>query len=113
MKIAKDGLPFDIDNNVDVNFPSEEGYVELIQYLRPSGKRRRMIANVGKELAKKAENMILSCEELTTGEIALYARWQDQGEESEIMELADNGPGEREPTKMLVKLIQGLSLDKK
>ena len=67
MRIAKDGLPFDIDNDVDGDFPSEEGYVELIQFLRPNGRRRRMIANVGIELAKKAENMILSCEELTTG----------------------------------------------
>ena len=102
MKIAKDGKPFDIDN-LPVIFPDE---VEIIQFLRPDGKRRRMAVSVGIEFAKKASNLILSAEELTTGEIAIYVRKISESEEKEIMEIAENGPGENSPSECLKKLIK-------
>lgn len=101
-KIAKDGLPFDIDNVGELR----KGEVEIIQFLRPDGKRRRMTAFVGEDGVKIAENQILSAEELTTGEIAIYSRLINEPEEKEIVEIATNGPGENSPTNVLKKVIK-------
>lgn len=103
MRIAKDGKPFDIDHlSADVC----EGEVEVIQHLRPEGKRRRMLADVGAEAAKKAEDMMLSAEELNTLRVALYARFTDEPEEKEITEIAENGPGADSPSECLKRLIE-------
>lgn len=95
-------VPYDIDHNKEPQKPYE---VEIIQYLRPYGKRRRMFAPVGEEYVEKAEDMVLSCEELTTGEVAIYVRFADELVSAETMKLADNGPGKNEPTKVLQRLI--------
>ena len=101
MRTAKDGKPFDIDGMGDLG----EHEIEVIQFLRPGGARRRMASPVGKKYVEKAKDMIISAEELTTGEIAIYVRLKDESEEKEIMELAENGPGDNEPTKVLQRLI--------
>lgn len=75
------------------------------QYLRPKGAIREVYAPVGEEYVKKAKGMILSAEELTIGQIAVYARWADEPVESETLELAVNGPGPNGPTEMLRKCI--------
>ena len=77
--------------------------ITITQYLRPDGTPREMKAEVPDEYAARAEGMTLSSEVLTTGEVALYARWANQPEEDELSELATNGPGDRDPTKMLLK----------
>jgi len=103
MRVAKDGKPFDIDHlSADVC----EGEVEVIQYLRPEGKRRRMLADVGVEAAKMAEDMVLSAEELNTLRVALYARFIMEPEEKEINEIAENGPGADSPAMCLARLIE-------
>lgn len=105
MSLAKDGKPFDVDNLSGGLGPGE---VEIIQFLRPDGKRRRMGAMVGEEFVKMAEDLILSAEELTTGEIAVYARRKDEPKEKEISEIAANGPGPNNPTECLKRLIKKL-----
>lgn len=102
MRIAKDGKPYDIDNFGDLQ-PAE---VEVIQFLRPDGRRRRMAAAVGEEYAAMAKDLILSAEELTTGDVAIYARKIGEPEEKEITEIAINGPGTNSPIECLKRLIE-------
>jgi len=99
--LAKDGKPYDIDEVGSL--ASNE--VEIIQYLRPSGKRRRMAAGLGIDWAKKAKDLIISAEELSTGKIALYVRKIGQQSKEEKMGIVDNGPGSNSPDKVLKKLI--------
>lgn len=102
MRTAKDGKPFDIDNLIGQR-PDE---VEVIQFLRPDGKRRRVTVTVGREIAKQAENMVLSAEELGTGDVVVYARFIGEGVERGTSELAVNGPGDKSPTACLKRLIE-------
>jgi len=106
MRIAKDGKPFDVDNLAYL--PCGPAGVEIIQFLRPDGMRRRMLAEVGEELAKKAKNLIISAEELTTGEIAIYVRkvGEPEPEVNEAVEIAVNGSGDKSPNECLKRLIK-------
>lgn len=99
--LAADGKPYDIDNIKELAL----GEVEVIQYLRPDGKRRRMAVPLGEDYVEKAKDLILSAEELTTGAIALYARKKAWPTERESIELAKNGPGPESPDKKLRLLI--------
>ena len=104
MRIAKDGKPFDEDNiGVDLQ-PNE---IEVIQFLRPNGKRRRMsFVASSDEIVEMAKDMVISAEELSTGPIACYVRFVDEDEENELLDLAKNGPGEKEPSKIVEQLIR-------
>jgi hypothetical protein len=102
-RIAKDGEPFDVDNLVRETGLDE---VEIIQFLRPNAKRRRMVAVVGTDVAVKAEHLILTVEDLGTGQISIWARRVGEPVEKDRIKLADNSPGEREPTKVLIELIE-------
>ena len=99
--LAADGKPYDIDNIKELAL----GEVEVIQYLRPDGKRRRMAVPLGEDYVEKAKDLILSAEELRTGEIALYARRKSRSTEHEFIELAENGPRPESPDKKLRLLI--------
>lgn len=102
--VAKDGKPFDEPNELLIQ---REDEVEVIQYLKPSGRRRRMLAPVGKEHAEMAKDMVLSSEILSTGEVALYAYFQDEDEEEYgAIDLAENGPGDKNPTAVLQRMIE-------
>lgn len=103
MRIASDGLAFDIDN-LDEN--AGPGDVEIIQFLRPAGRRRRMLVDVGKELAAKAKDLIISAEELGTGKVAIYVRRKGDPKEAEHLDLAENGPGKNSPTEALKRMIE-------
>ncbi|MBE3040302.1 MAG: hypothetical protein IMZ62_16010 [Chloroflexi bacterium] len=103
MRIASDGKRFDVDNIPEAAGP---GDVEIIQFLRPGGRRRRMLVEVGKELVVKARGLILSAEALGTGKVALYARRKNESEEAEHLELADNGPGKNSPCEVLKRMIE-------
>lgn len=102
MRIASDGLAFDVDN---LNEDPRSGDVEIIQFLRPNGRRRRMLADVGEELAMKAKDLIISAEELQTGQVAIYIRRKKGTGKSERCEIAENGPGENSPTEVLKRMI--------
>lgn len=103
MRIASDGLAFDIDNLDEDAGPSE---VEIIQFLRPNGRRRRMLVEVGEDLAAKAKDLIISAEELQTGEVAIYTRRKSEPVEAERLELAENGPGKNSPAEVLKRMIK-------
>jgi len=107
MRIASDSLSFDIDNLDEDAGPGE---VEIIQFLRPGGRRRRMLADVGEDLAAKAKDLIISTEELGNGEVAIYARRKGESEEEECLELAENGPGKNSPTEVLKRMIEHYSI---
>ena len=89
-----------------------EDEVEITQYLRPNGRKRKLYAKVGKDIAKKAEGLVLSAEVLPTGLIAIYARRRGDSEENEKMRLAENGPGENSPTNKLIELINSFRENK-
>jgi len=109
MRIAKDGKPFDVDHIRD-SLRKEE--VEIIQFLRPNGRRRRMVAEIGEKHAAMARDMILSAEELMDGTIAVCARFQDEPPELERIELAENGPGPNSPVDMLKRVIEQKTEDR-
>ena len=102
--IAKDGKPFDIEDALTLT----DSEVEVIQFLIPSGKRRRMAALVGKDYVKKAENFILSAEILNTEQIALYAREVNELKEKDKIMIANNGSGVNNTINVLKKLIDTL-----
>jgi hypothetical protein len=102
MKLAKDGKPYDIVNISEV----EDNEVEIIQYLRPAGRRRLMTCLVGEDLKKMARDHIISAEVLRTGEIAIYIRKKGEPAESEHLAIAYNGPGPNNPQKVLKRLIK-------
>lgn len=80
--------------------------VTLTQYIRPNGLPRNVRADISDLAAEMAEDMILSCEILTTGEVALYVRYSGEPEENESMELAVNEPNNNDPVVKLEGLIR-------
>ena len=82
--------------------------VRIIQYLRQTGMKRTVMADIDKEHADKAKRLILSCELLPGNRVLIYGRKKDQTEEEEITEMADNGPGDNDPNKALCRLIDRL-----
>ena len=85
--------------------------VELTQYLRPNGRQRTVATKVGEEYAQRAEGMILSCEVLTTGMVAVYGRLEGESEEDEVLKLTLNGPshdGTKEPSDIVKEIIDEL-----
>ena len=109
MRIAKDGKEFDEDILEEL----AEDEVEIIQFLRPNRKRRRMSTRLDKEFKDKAKDIILSAEELTTGKIALYGRKIGTATEFEYMLIVDNGPGNNSPAEVLKKVINHVFGDTK
>jgi hypothetical protein len=105
VRIAADGKPFDIDEAGE----SGPGEVEIIQFLRPNARRRRMVAEVGENLAKAAQGLVISAEELGTGDVAIYVRDKDGDPGSEHIGFAENGPGENSPTEVLKRMIRTYS----
>lgn len=102
MRLATDGKPFDQDY---LGRETLAGEVEVIQYLRPEGLRRRMTAPCREDVVAKAAGMIISAEVLPPGQIAIWVRGPKEPEEHEILEIAENGPGEHSPVAVLEKLI--------
>lgn len=79
----------------------KEDEVEITQYLRPNARKRNLYAKVGEDIAKKAEELILSAELLPTGLIIIYARRKREGEEAEKSILATQDTA----TRRLIELI--------
>jgi hypothetical protein len=86
--------------------------VELTQYMRPHGRRETVRCDVPDEIATLAEDMALSCEVLMSGQVVIYARFNDEEDEAEDMEFAANSPSaprEQHPDKRLIALIERVS----
>lgn len=77
----------------------------LIYEHKSSDKVQAQWAPVTEEAVKKVNELglILECEILSTGQIALYCHYPD--EEDYGCDIATNGPGERSPDTVLTKLI--------
>lgn len=84
--------------------PDKETFVLIYEH---KGERRVQAqwAPVTKEAVEKVNKLglILECEILQTGEIALYCHFPE--EEDYGCDLATNGPGDKEPGKVLTKMI--------
>lgn len=83
--------------------------VELTQYMRPHGRRETVRCDVPDDIAALAEDMALSCEVLMTGQVVIYARYNDEEDEAEDMEFAANSPDaprEQHADRRLIALIQ-------
>jgi len=105
MRKARDGRLYDIDN---MAWDANDDEIEIIQYLRPDGKRRRMVCTIGKELLKKADEigLIISAKELTTRQVVIYVRRREEPTEDERLQIADNHVGENDPQKVLIRMIR-------
>ena len=101
--LAPDGLPYDENNHLK----QEQGEVEIIQYIRPNAKRRKMFCQLGEKYSQKAENLIISAEWTPEDTVILYGRKKGNPVESEIIEIANNGPYpvENSPSEKLKNLI--------
>lgn len=83
--------------------------VDLIQYVMPDGHKRLASCEVTDENAERAERMVLFCEVLTTGQVALYGRFRDEDAEDEITMIADNTVGDsNSPTAVVNKVIEAV-----
>ena len=85
-------------------------YVKITQYMRPNGRKTVIEAPVSEEHKKWCDEHqpILSVETITGGIVAIYGRKKEWAEEDEIILLAENSPGPREPSKILAQLINQL-----
>jgi hypothetical protein len=98
--LAKDGKPFDIDEIGEL----KKGEIEVIQYVRPNGKRRRMACEVGEDLAKQAEGLVISAD-IKAGVVFFYVRKIGQEPEEEHIYLATNFPSKIDTVKTLKRII--------
>jgi hypothetical protein len=89
------------------------GVIYVTQYLRPDGRKRVCVVDVGEHHAEQAEGMVFSVEELPTGQVAIYARWDWQDEEEESIQFAKNGRGLNSPTNVLRRMIDELHKTKR
>ncbi len=102
LELAPDGKPYHIVNLDKIG----KNDVEIIQFLRPDGKRRKMSCDVPPEIKEMSKDMIISSEELTTGQVAIYARFKGEKEYDEMLVLATNGPGPNNPQAKLIEVIK-------
>lgn len=85
--------------------------VTLTQYLRPLGVPKTVVVDVPDDLADKSAGMVLSCEVLIGGEVVIYGRWagsDEDDDDSEVMMMAVNGPGEKSPANVTAKVIEAV-----
>lgn len=102
--IIMENIRYDIDNII---VGDEE--VEICQYLRPDGRKRRIAAPLGKEYKEKVKDLIISAEVLPTGLIAVYLRHKDQDEEEEKIDLLKNDDTINDEMKKFIdKFLAGL-----
>lgn len=79
--------------------------VEVTQYLRPNGKKRTIMCQVGKDHVEKSKNMILEAEVLPGNMVCFWVRFKDEEEELQFLDITYNGPGDRCPENILKELI--------
>lgn len=86
----------------------KQGSIEVTQYLMPNGRQRMVTLPMDADLADRARaaGLVLSCEVLQTGTVALYVRRPDADEEDEDCGLAHNGPGEDAPAVVLERMVR-------
>lgn len=114
--LAKDGKPYDIVAP-SVNKPLESNEVEVIQYMRADimnyagGERRKMVATLDYETARKADNLIITATILKNNEVLMCARFQDEPKESKVCiqrknDLMNPETGNRYLTELIDKITK-------
>lgn len=90
--IAPDGKPYTYAANWTRAIDPGKGEIEMIQFMRPDGRRQQTIATLkDTDLTKRAsEELICSCENLGNGMIAIWVRRKEEPEERERTYLARN-----------------------
>jgi hypothetical protein len=85
-------------------------WIKIKQYLRPNGAVAWPKANVEDDLAEFVidNDIVITAELISDEEVAITAKYPDWPDEAEFLEIADNGPGEKEPTKMIEKVLRKL-----
>lgn len=79
------------------------GSIYVTEYVRPNAEKRTHQLPIREEYARKAQYMTLSLEKLPQfGEWALYARWENEPEETEIIGIAS---GDKTPCMVMEELI--------
>lgn len=103
MKLAKDGKPFDHEHKR----PPSLDEVEVIHFLRPDAVREEMYANVGKDYVKKAQNLIISAENIDAmNQVVIYVRRIGESIANEHLRLATNVmEGPNNPSAVLQRMI--------
>ncbi|DBA35233.1 TPA_asm: hypothetical protein vir530_00009 [dsDNA virus vir530] len=105
--LAPDGEPYNENHLGDREMELDE--VEIIQFLRPNGVRRRMSTKLSVALAAVSRNMVLTAEVLPTGKLVICGRMKWQDESEEISTMADNGPGDNDPNRAVATIIRRLA----
>lgn len=80
--------------------------IRMSQFMRPSGVKRLLYADIPDELEETANGLVISVELITPDKVMIYAHRKGESEEDELTELADNGPGRNSPQKALARLIR-------
>ena len=80
--------------------------IRISQFMRPSGVKRLLYADIPDELEETANGLEISAEMITPDKVMIYAHRKGESVEDELTELADNGPGRNSPQEALARLIR-------
>jgi len=88
--------------------------VKVTQFIRPNGRQEEITAEVDDALQPKVEAIIkaglrFTAEVLPGGKVSLCI---ENSEEDLAIEIADNGPGDNDPTAALKRLISKFTVPK-
>jgi hypothetical protein len=90
---APDGKPYTFAGSWAKEIDPEKGEVEIIQFMRPNARRQQLVATIDPERAKKArEHLVVSCENLMNGTVAIWTRLKTETDEQEKTYIALNSP---------------------
>jgi len=102
MALAPDGKKYDVDNLKRRPGPTE---VEVIQFVRPKGKRRKLFFDVSEDTAQASREMVLSADVDAQNIVSMYVRWKDEPDESEAVGTIPNVKANISPADVVMKLV--------
>lgn len=102
MALAPDGKKYDVDNLGRRPGPTE---AEVIQFVRPKGKRRKLFFDVTENLAQASREMVLSADVDDQNIVSMYVRWKDEPDEMEAIGTIPNVKANITPSDVVMKLI--------
>ena len=104
--IAPDGKMYHTVTS-EVLRPLEPDEVELIEYVRPKGKRWKLVAKPGEEIAKKARELIIACEFVSsTNDVFFFVRRKGELCSMEATYIRQNTSDPDEGNKILSEIVE-------
>lgn len=84
------------------------GTITITQFLHPHGKRRMVSTELPDDICELAKDQLISLEKAPhdPAKVVFYSHKKDDHVENELCMIADNGPGENGPQKILARLIK-------